>query len=59
MARSAGNAAADRAVAGMWLADKGLAKREDVEAIIRQDLAGKSREEVEAIRDAIKNSMTT
>lgn len=58
MARSTGNKDADRAVAAMWLAEKGYADPAVAAESIRQDMAGKTREEIEEVRDAIKNSMT-
>ncbi|MDX3230590.1 hypothetical protein [Streptomyces sp. ME19-01-6] len=55
--KSTGNEAADRVIAGMWLVTEGIQSRRDVETVLREELADKSPEEIQAIHDAIAKTL--
>lgn len=55
--RITGNAAADRIVAGYWLVKQGKASKADIDKVVYEEMRGKSRAEVEEIRDAIEKSL--
>ncbi|MGW2010885.1 hypothetical protein [Streptomyces nigrescens] len=58
MAKSTGNAAADRVVAAYWLVSKGQASKADVDKVIHQELQGKTTAEIKAMYAAIEQSMS-